>query len=118
MEAHCAGIACFGFMSGPAAFVGGVPLTRAKNPGEMPEASTERPVIFPRELIPFSDVKVAPGKSKVKKLFGGTKKSPCVTPEASAYLPTTQFLLLSPNRIVATEPGGSIGKCSVPVVSR
>lgn len=76
MEAHCAGIACFGFMSGPAAFVGGVPLTRAKNPWVMPEASTKRPQIFPCELIPLSDVKVDPGKSKVEKLFGGTKKSP------------------------------------------
>jgi len=35
-----AGIACFGFMSGPAAFVGCVPLTRAKNPWVMPETST------------------------------------------------------------------------------
>jgi len=26
--------------------------------------------------VPSSDVKVVPGKSKVKKLFGGTKKSP------------------------------------------
>jgi hypothetical protein len=76
MEAQCAGIACFGFMSGPAAFVGGVPLTRAKNPWVMPELSTKRPQMFPCELIPFSDVKVVPGKSKVKKLFGGTKKSP------------------------------------------
>ena len=39
MEAQCAGTACFGFMAGPAAFVGGVPLTRAKNPWVMPEAS-------------------------------------------------------------------------------
>jgi hypothetical protein len=30
----------FGFISGPAAFVGGVPLTRARNPWAMPEAST------------------------------------------------------------------------------
>jgi hypothetical protein len=30
----------FGFISGPAAFVGGVPLTRAMNPWAMPEAST------------------------------------------------------------------------------
>ena len=30
----------FGFVSGPAAFVGGVPLTRAMNPWAMPEAST------------------------------------------------------------------------------
>ena len=66
----------FGFISGPAAFVGGLPLTRAMNPWAMPEASTKRPVIFPWLLIPFSDVKVDPGKSKVKKLFGGTKKSP------------------------------------------
>ena len=29
----------FGFISGPAAFVGGVPLTRAMNPWAMPEAS-------------------------------------------------------------------------------
>jgi len=28
------------FISGPAAFVGGVPLTRAMNPWAMPEAST------------------------------------------------------------------------------
>jgi hypothetical protein len=28
------------FVSGPAAFVGGVPLTRAMNPWAMPEAST------------------------------------------------------------------------------
>jgi len=35
-----AGIACFAFISGPAAFVGGVPLTRAMNPWAMPEAST------------------------------------------------------------------------------
>jgi len=64
------------FISGPAAFVGGVPLTRAMNPWAMPELSTKRPQIFPCELIPLSDVKVVPGKSKVKKLFGGTKKSP------------------------------------------
>ncbi len=49
---------------------------------------------------------------------GGTKKSPCVTPELSAYLPTTEFLLLSPNRIVAVEPGGSMGKCSASLASR
>jgi len=30
----------FGFISGPAAFVGGVPLTRAMNPWAIPEAST------------------------------------------------------------------------------
>ena len=30
----------FGFISGPGAFVGGVPLTRAMNPWAMPEAST------------------------------------------------------------------------------
>jgi hypothetical protein len=30
----------FGFISGPAAFVGGVPLTRAMIPWAMPEAST------------------------------------------------------------------------------
>jgi hypothetical protein len=64
------------FISGPAAFVGGVPMTRAMNPWEMPEASTERPQINPWSLIPFSDVMVDPGTSKVKKLFGGTKKSP------------------------------------------
>src|SRR4029077_1288399 len=58
------------FISVPASFVGGVPLTRAMNPWAMPEASTKRPVIFPCELIPLSDVKVDPGKSKVKKLFG------------------------------------------------
>src|SRR5215472_15409907 len=105
-----AGIAGFAFISGPAAFVGGVPLTRAMKPWAMPEPSTKRPQIFPCELIPFSDVKVDPGKSKVKNLFGGTKKSPWITPELSAYLPTTQFLLLSPNRIVPTESGGSMGK--------
>src|SRR5439155_14225827 len=66
----------FAFISGPAGVVGGVPLTRARIPWAMPEASTKRPVIFPCELIPLSDVKVDPGKSKVKKLFGGTKKSP------------------------------------------
>ncbi len=66
----------FAFISVPAGVVGGVPLTRAMNPWAMPEASTKRPVIFPCELIPLSDVKVDPGKSKVKKLFGGTKKSP------------------------------------------
>ena len=51
----------FGFISGPAAFVGGVPVTRAMNPWAMPEASTKRPQIFPCELIPFSDVKADPG---------------------------------------------------------
>jgi hypothetical protein len=56
-----AGIACFDFISGPAAFVGGVPLTRAKNPWAMPELSTKRPQIFPCELIPLSDVKADPG---------------------------------------------------------
>ena len=66
----------FAFISVAASFVGGVPLTRAMIPWAMPEASTKRPVIFPCELIPLSDVKVDPGKSKVKKLFGGTKKSP------------------------------------------
>ena len=66
----------FAFISGPAGVVGGVPFTRAMNPWAMPEASTKRPQIFPWELIPFSDVKVDPGKSKVKKLSGGTKKSP------------------------------------------
>src|SRR5215475_3432271 len=49
------------FISGPAAFVGGVPLTRAMNPWAMPEASTKRPVMFPCELIPLSDVKADPG---------------------------------------------------------
>jgi hypothetical protein len=63
-------------------------------------------------------VNVEPGTSKVKKLLGGVKKSPCVAPALSAYLPTTQFLLLSPNRTVAVEPEGSIGKCSAPALSR
>ena len=49
------------FISVPASFVGGVPLTRAMNPWAMPEASTKRPQIFPCELIPLSDVKVDPG---------------------------------------------------------
>src|SRR4029077_2734739 len=49
------------FISGPAGFVGGVPVTRAMNPWAMPEASTKRPQIFPWSLIPFSDVKVDPG---------------------------------------------------------
>ena len=49
------------FISVPASFVGGVPLTRAMNPWAMPEASTKRPQIFPWSLIPLSDVKVDPG---------------------------------------------------------
>jgi hypothetical protein len=55
----------FAFISVPAGVVGGVPLTRAMNPWALPEASTYRPVIFPCELIPLSDVKVDPGISKV-----------------------------------------------------
>jgi hypothetical protein len=51
----------FAFISVPAGVVGGVPLTRARNPWAMPEASTKRPQIFPWSLIPFSDVKVDPG---------------------------------------------------------
>jgi len=39
-RAGIAGIAWFAFISGPAAFVGGLPLTRAMNPWAMPEAST------------------------------------------------------------------------------
>src|SRR5438552_355319 len=53
----------FAFISVPASFVGGVPLTRAMIPWAMPEASTKRPVLFPCELIPLSEVKVDPGKS-------------------------------------------------------
>jgi hypothetical protein len=44
-------------------------------------------------------------------MHAGIKRSALrvtVTPELSAYLPTTQFLLLTPNRIVPTEPGGSV----------
>jgi len=51
----------FAFISDPTGVVGGVPLTRAMNPWAMPEASTKRPVIFPCELIPLSDVKADPG---------------------------------------------------------
>ena len=50
----------FAFISVPAGFVGGVPLTRARNPW-VPEASTKRPQITPLSLIPLSDVKVDPG---------------------------------------------------------
>ena len=64
------------FISAPAGVAGGVPLTRARNPWAMPEPSTKRPQINPWLLIPLSDVKVDPGKSKVKNLSGGTKKSP------------------------------------------
>ena len=49
------------FISVPASFVGGVPLTRAMNPWPMPEASVYRPQMNPCELIPFSDVKADPG---------------------------------------------------------
>src|SRR6266545_2833797 len=49
------------FISVPTSFVGGMPLTRARNPWAMPEPSTQRPQISPCALIPLSDVKVDPG---------------------------------------------------------
>src|SRR4029450_4882858 len=48
------------FISVPAGGTGSGPLTRARNPW-VPEASTKRPQKTPLSLIPFSDVKVAPG---------------------------------------------------------
>ena len=42
------------------------------NTGSIDVTTTDNPL----ELIPFSDVKVDPGKSKVKKLSGGINKSP------------------------------------------
>ena len=66
----------FAFISGPAGScrrcASDASQESVGNAGSIDVTTTD----IPCELIPLSDVKVDPGKSKVKKLFGGIKKSP------------------------------------------
>ena len=84
------------------------------NPGSIDVTTTDNPLV----IDSVKRCEGRPGIIESEEVVWREKEESMSRTSLSAYLPTTQFLSLSPNRTVAMEPEGSIGKCSAPLASR